>query len=142
MLPDAAGEIVAETTGNEVYKKQNILGTVSESAGVPTGAIIERGSNANGEFVKYADGTMICTFVTSSVTLAATATDFSFPAAFVGSPTAAQCASAIGGTALRSTARDTVLAPVSGNWQLRIEQATSYTVQAQQYALIAIGRWF
>jgi hypothetical protein len=38
-----------------------IVGTVSQSGGVPTGAIIERGSNANGAFVKYADGTMICT---------------------------------------------------------------------------------
>jgi len=38
-----------------------LVGTVSESSGTPTGAIIERGSNANGEFVKYADGTMICT---------------------------------------------------------------------------------
>lgn len=26
-----------------------------------SGAIIERGSNANGEYIKYADGTMICT---------------------------------------------------------------------------------
>jgi hypothetical protein len=48
VLPDAAGEI---------YGQGNILGTVSQSGGVPTGAIIERGSNANGEFVKYADGT-------------------------------------------------------------------------------------
>jgi hypothetical protein len=47
---------------NSVYGKSNILGTVSQSSGVPTGAIIERGSNANGQFVKYADGTMICTF--------------------------------------------------------------------------------
>ena len=38
-----------------------ILGTVSQSGGVPTGAIIESGSNANGEYVKFADGTMICT---------------------------------------------------------------------------------
>jgi hypothetical protein len=43
------------------YNRGNILGTVSQSGGVPTGAIIERGSNANGEFVKFADGTMICT---------------------------------------------------------------------------------
>ena len=50
-LPDATGE---------VYISGNILGTVSQSGGVPTGAIIERGSNANGEFVKYADGTLIC----------------------------------------------------------------------------------
>ena len=51
MLPDAAGEI---------YGQGNILGTVSQSAGVPTGAIIESGSNANGRFVKYADGTVLC----------------------------------------------------------------------------------
>lgn len=37
----------------------DIVGTVSQSGGVPTGAIIERGSNANGEYVKYADGTLI-----------------------------------------------------------------------------------
>jgi len=61
-LPDEAGKLLS--TGNddpaEVFKQNNILGTVSESSGVPTGAIIERGSNANGEFVKYADGTQIC----------------------------------------------------------------------------------
>ena len=64
-LPDEAGKLLS--TGNddpaEVFKQSNILGTVSQSGGVPTGAIIERGSNANGEFVKYADGTMICTMV-------------------------------------------------------------------------------
>lgn len=38
-----------------------ILGTVSEVDGVPTGAVIESGSNANGNYVKFADGTMICT---------------------------------------------------------------------------------
>ena len=38
----------------------NILGTVSQSGGIPTGAIIERGSNANGEYVRFADGTQIC----------------------------------------------------------------------------------
>ncbi|WP_433925046.1 hypothetical protein ACN06F_09085 [Vreelandella sp. 21] len=43
----------------EIYTSQNILGTVSQSNGIPTGAIIERGSNANGEYAKYADGTLI-----------------------------------------------------------------------------------
>jgi hypothetical protein len=50
----------AQLNGSQVYARSNILGTVSQSSGVPTGAIIERGSNANGEFVKYADGTLIC----------------------------------------------------------------------------------
>lgn len=58
-LPDSSGE---------VFSQGNILGTVSETGGVPTGAIIERGSNANGEFVKYADGTMICTKILSVTT--------------------------------------------------------------------------
>ena len=48
-----------ETSDGAVYAKGNILGTVSQSGGVPTGAIIQRGSNANGEFVRYADGTQI-----------------------------------------------------------------------------------
>lgn len=42
------------------YTTENILGTVSQSGGLPTGAIIERGSNANGEYTRWADGTQIC----------------------------------------------------------------------------------
>jgi len=48
------------TLAAEFYQRSNILGTVSQSGGAPTGAIIERGSNANGEYVRYADGTQIC----------------------------------------------------------------------------------
>lgn len=44
----------------QAYRQGNILGTVSQSSGVPTGAIIQRGSNANGEFTIYADGTVKC----------------------------------------------------------------------------------
>ena len=44
------------------YLKGTILGTVSKDAnGVPTGGVIERGSNANGDYVRFADGTQICT---------------------------------------------------------------------------------
>lgn len=42
------------------YGKNNILGTVSQSAGVPTGAVIERGSNANGQYIRFAGGWQIC----------------------------------------------------------------------------------
>ena len=44
-------------SGFQAYSRENILGTVSQAAGVPTGEIIERGSNANGEYVRFADGT-------------------------------------------------------------------------------------
>lgn len=44
----------------EIYHRNNIVGTVSETSGTPTGAVIETGSNANGAYTKFADGTMIC----------------------------------------------------------------------------------
>lgn len=44
-----------------LYSQVNLLGTVSQSGGTPTGAVIQRGSNGNGEFVRFADGTQICT---------------------------------------------------------------------------------
>ncbi|EKE78592.1 hypothetical protein, partial [Idiomarina xiamenensis] len=42
------------------WDNYNFIGPISESEGVPTGGIIERGTNANGEYVKFADGTLIC----------------------------------------------------------------------------------
>lgn len=49
---------LADLVTNGVYTKAGILGTVSQAAGVPTGAIMERASNANGSYIKYADGSM------------------------------------------------------------------------------------
>ena len=49
---------------------RDLLGTVSQSGGVPTGAIIERDSNSNGEYVKFADGTLIETgFLTAELSV-------------------------------------------------------------------------
>lgn len=53
-------DLAGVTPGPEFYKRSNILGTVSQAGGVPTGAIIERGENANGEYVRWADGTLEC----------------------------------------------------------------------------------
>lgn len=50
-------------------------------------AVIERGSNANGEYVKFADGTMICTFNSGSLgSDKSTLNTCVFPAAFVSNP--------------------------------------------------------
>lgn len=61
-----AGSISATTVqaainelATERFGKDNILGTVSQSAGVPTGALIEYGSNANGEYWRFAGGLQI-----------------------------------------------------------------------------------
>lgn len=66
------------------YGKNNVLGTVSQSAGVPTGAVIERGSNGNGEYVRFADGTQICTIL--STFTAAAEVVWTFPAVFAATP--------------------------------------------------------
>lgn len=55
----------------DVYARGGVVGTVSQVAGVPTGAIIERGSNANGLYTKYADGTMECRITFSPTDIAA-----------------------------------------------------------------------
>jgi len=54
------------TTWSRVNHNLTAVGAVSQSGGTPTGALIERGSNSNGNYVKFADGTQICT---GSVTL-------------------------------------------------------------------------
>ena len=62
-----------------VYDQASLLGPVSQSGGVPTGAVLERGSNANGTYVRWADGTQICTNANAAITIA--------PAAFTGTIT-------------------------------------------------------
>lgn len=74
------------TAWREVFNQASILGTVSQTAGVPTGAVIQRGSNGNGTFVRFADGTQFCSrLITSS---AAAGVTWTFPSAFFTSPTA------------------------------------------------------
>jgi hypothetical protein len=67
--PDRVVVWVRDSTGNppsgwipwrRLYSQSDILGIVSQSGGVPTAALIERGSNSNGEYVRFADGTQIC----------------------------------------------------------------------------------
>lgn len=80
-------EVYADTAA--AYKKSNILGPVSISSGVPTGAIIERGANANGEFSRFADGTLIAVLSYTGSDPAGSVRNITTPAAFVGGFTAA-----------------------------------------------------
>jgi hypothetical protein len=65
-LTGAANKIAYFTAADQMaladFPAQGVklVGTVSQSGGMPTGAIIETGSNANGTYTKWADGTMIC----------------------------------------------------------------------------------
>lgn len=62
-----------------LYTSVDLVGTVSQSGGIPTGAVIESGSNANGQYTRWADGTQICTNGNAAITVA--------PAAFTGTIT-------------------------------------------------------
>lgn len=123
------------------YGKNNVLGTVSQSAGVPTGAVIERGSNANGEYVRFADGTQICT-IGSTFTQAAEVV-WSYPASFVGTPTYLS-ASIDHPPNPRYYFVDT--ATTGGNISATIYRSVRETraavADAFQVNCVAIGRWF
>jgi len=41
------------------WNKTNALDAVTEASGVPTGGIFESGSDANGDWIKFMDGTLI-----------------------------------------------------------------------------------
>jgi hypothetical protein len=78
------------------FDQASLLGPVAQSGGVPTGAVIERGTAAAGEFVRFADGTQICTSAGVTVPNAATASGalfrsapvaWTFPRPFAAAPT-------------------------------------------------------
>ncbi|HBO2187037.1 TPA: hypothetical protein L4G86_002088 [Pseudomonas aeruginosa] len=77
---------VREALGSSgaLYSRDSILGAVSQSSGVPTGAVIDRGSNANGEYVRFADGTQICTM---SINVTDQAIDSAYGSLFQGART-------------------------------------------------------
>lgn len=94
-LSGGAGKFIRSTGANTAVM-QDMVGTVSQSSGVPTGAIVERGSTANGEYVRFADGTQICTYnAVYSITTGAVGSihrdstsvgAWSYPAAFAAAP--------------------------------------------------------
>jgi len=120
-----------------------LVGTVSESSGVPTGAIIERGSNANGEYVKYADGTMICTAGVDHDFSTINRSSHSYPASFA-SPQDVSAAICFESTS--SDPRHVAYAQTfvmrntsSQNWDVNNQATRAETLQVM---LTAFGRWF
>jgi len=135
-------------TGDAAAEMQAIVGTVSQSAGIPTGAIIEAGSNANGNYVRWADGTQIATktisasggttnalgsfFTTTGISAGA------YPAAFAATPN-------ITASGLTDAGNCWILTTIEPNassfgvWRIASYQTagSSYTLR-----LTAIGRWF
>lgn len=47
--------------GKGLIHRGNMIGQATLDDGAPSGAVIEQGSNANGHYTRFADGTQICT---------------------------------------------------------------------------------
>lgn len=141
------GSQVAKFTPGGNAAIAGLVGTVSQSGGVPTGAVVERGSNANGEFVRFADGTQICTnnnFAAGAANIAVGAVFrsanqvWTYPMPFVNIP----CTSAkeSGGSGLSWNG----LADVADNSTLAMNFCVWSSVSGSPTTqkLLAIGRWF
>lgn len=139
-------DLAGVTPGPEFYQRGNILGTVSQSGGVPTGAIIERGSNANGEYVRFADGTQICLSpaINSAITTAvgsifsnqgSSPPTWTFPAAFSTPPQVVTLPGTNSSTWGGANAAETTT--TAG---LRVFAAGS--IASTTVSGFAIGRWF
>jgi hypothetical protein len=138
----------------QVYTQNRIVGTVSQSGGIPTGAIIERGSNANGEYVKCADGTMICTHKVTATQLGVyyIRGTWNFPATFIAAPTVQvtpDVSSAVGyGTATNRDRWGHASAVSPGTATALVDVYRSYGAPdipagaTMDIAVTAIGRWF
>jgi hypothetical protein len=125
-----------------MYGQENVLGTVSQASGRITGALLERGANANGEYVRFADGTQICTRFVLFDSVTGNPVEYSLPAAFAaGSQPAASIA--LHDSIHINRVRDivnTAVAVTPTIWRLR--GAYPGLNGSSQFVLCAIGRWF
>ncbi|MBN8241855.1 hypothetical protein JF546_02380 [Nitratireductor aquimarinus] len=134
-----AAQIPGNLTPDKAFRRGNVLGTVSQSGGVPTGAVIERGINANGEYVRFADGTQICT-TTKSVSLASAAYhDFPYPAAFTGDVFGSWSTVKTQSGANVGVLASCFLATSGAEWSFRVNSSGGSAVNIY---LDACGRWF
>lgn len=131
-------------------QRNAMVGAVSQTGGAPTGAIIERGSNSNGEYTKFADGTLICWFTRSAESTAnnssggttnlyfSSEVGLTFPATFVGTtPTVTPSASlSSGGTSSWPSVRGRSLTGTSLALISNAQNAAAYL------GYTAVGRWF
>ncbi|MBL8560905.1 MAG: hypothetical protein JNN06_01375 [Gemmobacter sp.] len=147
---DGTGAIACRTVTG-VALPSGYIRTDADTVAVYDGAFwvvpreIERGSNANGEFARFADGTQLCHLnatVTDPVTTAsgslfmnATQT-WTFPAPFLAGNTAPSGASSSSG--IRFVAGGTLSA---SSWNYQVASAVS-SASSSAVRLSAIGRWY
>ncbi|MNG92111.1 hypothetical protein D3C79_510310 [compost metagenome] len=132
------------------FDTNNILGAVSMLDGVPVGGIVESGENANGMYIKFAGGLMLCfckldvsgiaiTSQGGSIFQNAQAVRVNYPATFVG--------------VVRSFSEAMYYAGGNRPWSILVTQGTTYSDYVLQAGVSmsnfsglitvgVIGRWY
>lgn len=145
---DLETQLSTKQSKSELAYNVNTSSYISNT--LASGAIIERGSNANGEYIKYADGTLICYYETPigytcsaptgqcfSVPLSS-ALNFTLPATFASPPTLVLGCRKTGGASVPWNTQETAATVIStGKMWLHASTNTA----AGTYRYLAIGRW-
>lgn len=141
--------VVGEINGG--LATATIVGTVSQSGGSPTGAIIEQGSNANGEYVRLADGTQIAwennIYDDTLNAGAAVSGTVTLPATFTSGTRTAICAVSGQGTEIATeAAAERVRAAAASNSTTTLAYGIANTSGTNfgscRFAYVVMGRWF
>jgi hypothetical protein len=123
-----------------------VVGTVSQSGGNPTGAIIQQGTNSNGRWVRYADGTQIA-FIAGSESRSSSGkvtTNVTLPATFADANVNPNGALYSEAATLRTSVPETATSISTDNGtttsiQVLIIRSNSTNTA---FRLIIFGRWF
>lgn len=127
-----------------IYGRKNIVGTVSMSAGVPAGAVVEAGSSSNGAYTRWADGTQICTnrMAAGGITTASgglyisNGLSWTFPAVFSANPRIS-----FGGISSSITVAGCSMSAGPSTTSVPLVAWSSAPISGGYVDMIAIGRW-
>lgn len=131
------------------FSPANLLGTVALSGAMPTGAVIETGTTAQGRYTRFADGTQIA--MISGASLVANNNKkadwtWAFPADFAAPPVVAVQAPVDAGDWSEGAARFEVA--IAGTSSVTTSSATlvvlfsvNQSVTVSNVGAIAVGRW-
>lgn len=109
------------------------------------GLAYERGSNANGEYVKYPDGTLICTRTVTPNLAASSVTTYDYPETFLSNPDAVswgitRSAATIAGNDAAAL-RQALLIGTATQWGFINVPTSGANTVFSSISLFAVGRW-
>lgn len=116
----------------KTFDQSNALGTVSQTSGVPTGALQERVAGVTSTYSRYADGTQICR---ARLNGGSSTINWTFPAQFASAP-------AVVATADNSEARFVAVDNVTTSGADIIAYRDDGDPSNTSRNVIAIGGWF